>query len=66
MHLAQNTDQLTTDMGTVLEGEEAVAVGLIDRVGSLAEALAALYDLIEQGEKGSSYGSKKIEQKNNG
>lgn len=66
LHLAQNTDQLTTDMGTVLEGEEAVAVGLIDRVGSLAEALAALYDLIEQGEKGSSYGSKEIEQKNNG
>ena len=66
LRLAQNTDQLTTDMGTVLEGEEAVEIGLIDQIGSLSEALAALYDLIEQREKESSYGSKKIEQKNDG
>ena len=46
--LSLNTDELTTDVGTVLEGEEAVALGLIDEVGSLSAALAALNGLIEQ------------------
>lgn len=35
-------DQLASDVGTVLEGAEAVAVGLIDEVGGLDEALEAL------------------------
>ena len=46
--LSMNTDELTTDVGTVLEGEEAVALGLIDEVGSLSAALSALSGLIEQ------------------
>ena len=36
------TDELASDLGTVLSGEEAVSVGLIDEVGGLKEALAAL------------------------
>ncbi len=52
LRLSQNTDALTTDMGTVLEGEEAVALGLIDEVGSLSAALAALYESIERQRKG--------------
>lgn len=52
LRLSQNTDALTTDMGTVLEGEEAVALGLIDEVGSLSAALAALYEQIERQRKG--------------
>ena len=35
-------DEMATDVGSVLDGNEAVACGLIDEVGGLAEALAAL------------------------
>lgn len=47
LRLSQNTDQLTTDMGTVIEGEDAVALGLIDEIGSLSAALAALYKMMD-------------------
>ena len=43
-----NTDELTTDMGTVLDGEKAVACGLIDRLGSLNEAIKSLEDMIDK------------------
>lgn len=36
------TDTLANDIGTLLEGEDAVACGLIDEVGGLKEAIAAL------------------------
>lgn len=35
------------DVGTVLEGADAVEAGLIDSLGSLSDALEALYDMIE-------------------
>lgn len=35
-------DELATDLGSVLEGEEAVKEGLIDEVGGVADALACL------------------------
>jgi ATP-dependent protease ClpP protease subunit len=41
------TGELTRDVGTVLVGKEAVDEGLIDAVGGLGEALAALRSLIE-------------------
>lgn len=41
------TDQIANDVGTVLFGEKAVECGLIDRVGSLSDALSQLYRLIE-------------------
>ncbi len=50
--LSQNNDELTTDMGTVLEGEKAVACGLIDEVGSLSAALSALHTMIFEKRKG--------------
>jgi len=37
------TDELASDMGTVLEGEDAVRLGLIDRLGGLSQALDALH-----------------------
>lgn len=40
-----NTEMLANDIGTLLEGREAVACGLIDRVGGLSDALAALREL---------------------
>ena len=39
-------DQLASDVGTVLEGTEAVAVGLIDEVGGLDDALEALREMM--------------------
>ena len=42
-----NTGELVMDMGTALEGEKAVAEGLIDRLGGLHDAIECLYDLIE-------------------
>ena len=35
------------DVGTMLEGKEAVEEGLIDQVGGIREALAKLYELID-------------------
>ena len=37
-------DELATDVGSILDGEEAVACGLIDRVGTLGDALAWLHE----------------------
>lgn len=37
-----STQNIATDMGSVIDGKEAVASGLIDRVGSLADALDCL------------------------
>lgn len=41
------TDALATDIGSILTGEEAVAEGLIDQLGSLQDAISCLYELIE-------------------
>ena len=40
--LIGKTDEMTTDMGTILSGQEAVEIGLIDELGGLKEAIAAL------------------------
>ncbi len=45
--LAMNTKQLTTDVGTVVSGKEAVQEGLIDNLGTLSDALHALYKMID-------------------
>ena len=45
--LMTNTGELVTDVGTILDGEKAVETGLIDRLGSLGDAVQELYDLIE-------------------
>ena len=39
-------DQLASDVGTVLDGTEAVAAGLIDEVGGLDDALDALREMM--------------------
>lgn len=46
--LCMKTDELATDVGCVLSGNDAVEEGLIDSLGSLSEALQALYTLIEK------------------
>lgn len=40
--LMLQSDDMASDLGTILTGEEAVRIGLIDRIGGLADALAAL------------------------
>lgn len=42
-----NTGELVLDLGTVLSGEKAVAEGLIDKVGTLSDALDCLCGQIE-------------------
>lgn len=49
--LMLDTTQLVKDVGTMLEGPEAVKEGLIDEVGGMKEALEKLYQLIGK-EKG--------------
>lgn len=46
--LMLDTTQLVKDVGTMLEGKEAVEEGLIDEVGGMKEALAKLYQMIEE------------------
>jgi len=43
-----NTRELSTDVGTVLDGYAAVSSGLFDKVGGLADALAALKDAVRR------------------
>lgn len=44
--LMRETGQLTADVGTVISGAQAVEYGLIDAVGTLSDALEALYQMI--------------------
>ena len=51
LRLMMDTQDLASDVGSVLYGEEAVACGLIQRIGSLSDALEALYALIDEKKK---------------
>lgn len=46
--LCMNTGELATDVGTVLDGAEAVQEGLIGQLGSLRDAMDTLFAMIEQ------------------
>lgn len=46
--LMLNPTELVKDVGTLLEGEEAVAEGLIDEVGGMSDALRKLHEMIEE------------------
>ena len=45
------TGEMATDVGTILYGKEAVSSGLIDHLGGLNDALAALHKRIESEKK---------------
>mgnify|MGYP001629877408 FL=1 len=45
--LMLNPTQLVKDVGTLLEGQEAVDEGLIDEVGGMSDALNKLHEMIE-------------------
>ena len=46
--LMMRPDELATDVGSIIEGKEAVEYGIIDKVGGLSDALAELRGLIEE------------------
>ena len=48
--LMLDTTQLVKDVGTMLDGKEAVREGLINEVGGISQALKKLSDMIENGE----------------
>lgn len=49
--LMLDSSQLVKDVGTLLEGEEAVQEGLIDEVGGMSDALRKLHKMIEDRKK---------------
>ncbi len=44
--LLMKTDEMATDIGTLLDGSEAVEIGLIDSLGTLSDAITALRSMI--------------------
>ena len=48
--LMMKKDELVMDVGSVVDGETAVAEGLIDELGGLSAAIECLYKLIEEGQ----------------
>ena len=49
--LMMNTGELVMDVGTVLNGEDAVKEGLINKLGGISDAINYLYSIIEEEEK---------------
>ena len=49
--LMMRPDQIATDVGSVIEGAEAVKYGLIDNVGGLTDALSAMREMIAERNK---------------
>lgn len=45
--LMMNTKEMVTDVGSVISGEKAVDVGLIDKIGGLKDVIKSLYEMID-------------------
>lgn len=58
--LMMATGELAADVGSVIYGQQAVELGLIDRIGGLRDALDCLHQMIdgEKGTKAPSHGEK--------
>ncbi len=50
-HYMMATGEMATDVGTILYGKEAVASGLIDKLGGLNDALSTLHKMIDRYQK---------------
>lgn len=48
MELTMTTGEMAMDVGSVIDGNEAVAEGLIDGIGGLSDAIDCLYRMIEE------------------
>lgn len=51
LDLMLSSEDMASDVGSVLYGEAAAKCGLIERVGSLHDALACLWEMIEEKKK---------------
>lgn len=51
LSLMLKTGEMAADVGSVVYGEEAVSLGLIDQVGTLSDALKWLYEQIQKEQK---------------
>lgn len=49
--LMLQTGELAADVGSVIYGEEAVKLGIIDQIGGLSDALACLHEMIGERKK---------------
>ena len=58
-HYMMATGEMATDVGTILYGKEAVSSGLIDHLGGLSDALAALHAMIDREKEAASADKKK-------
>lgn len=47
--LMLKTGEIAADVGSVIYGEEAVRIGLIDQLGSLSDALGCLHEMMREG-----------------
>ena len=45
--LMMRPDEMATDVGSIIDGDEAVEYGIIDAVGGLSDALSALREMID-------------------
>ncbi len=61
--LVLNTGELVMDIGTILEGGEAVEEGLIDSVGTVSDAIDALYAMIKENKKAAKKSKSKKQEK---
>lgn len=50
-HYMMATGEMATDVGTILYGKQAVASGIIDKLGGLNDALSALHKMIDRNRK---------------
>ena len=46
--LMMNVGEMVNDVGSILDGEKAVEVGLIDSIGGLKDAIQTLYRMIDE------------------
>ena len=53
--LMLQTGELAADVGSVIYGEEAVRIGLIDHIGGLSDALDCLHTMMEERRKNSEH-----------
>ncbi|MDD4439154.1 MAG: Clp protease, partial [Tissierellia bacterium] len=46
-----DTDEIANDVGTVLNAEEVVSIGLIDEIGGFSKGMKKLRELIDKMER---------------
>ena len=49
--LMMRPDEMATDVGSIIDGDEAVRYGVIDKVGGLSDAIEALQEMIKSVKK---------------